>query len=119
MDIEETQIHAARTRGTQSERRAVPCAAVTTKSTQGEFSTSAQWWSHEDKIRVTSIPQYVPPAPDGRRISKAATFRWTTRGLRGVRLRRFKIGGAWHTTLQELDRWSALLTAEAEAGAVA
>lgn len=48
-------------------------------------------------------------------MSIASAYRWTTAGLRGVRLRRFRVGGNWCTTTEELARWSAALTAAAEA----
>ncbi|MBL8738579.1 MAG: DUF1580 domain-containing protein, partial [Planctomycetes bacterium] len=51
----------------------------------------------------------------GRRVSIASVYRWTTAGLHGVRLRRFRVGGCWCTTTEELARWSAALTAAAEA----
>jgi len=66
-------------------------------------------------MRVTDVPRHVPPLPDGRRVSVTSAFRWTLTGLHGIRLRRFKIGGTWHTTQQEIDRWSRALTAMAEA----
>ncbi len=71
------------------------------------------WWAHEEAIRVTDIPRHVPPTRAGKRVSAATAFRWTLAGLGGVRLRRFKIGGAWHTTREELVRWSQALTSMA------
>lgn len=76
---------------------------------------AAPWWAGESSVRVSDIPRHVPPLPDGRRVSVASAFRWTTSGLRGVRLRRFRVGGVWATTTEELARWSAALTAAAEA----
>ena len=73
------------------------------------------WWSGETALRIGDVPKHVPPTPAGNRVSVASVYRWTCSGLHGVRLRRFKVGGAWHTTLEELGRWSAALTASAEA----
>jgi len=75
----------------------------------------ACWWTGEHQTRLSDLPRYLPPLPDGRRVSIASVYRWTTAGLRGVRLRRFRIGGVWCTTTEELARWSAALTAAAEA----
>lgn len=73
------------------------------------------WWTAEEAIRISDIPRVVPPRPDGRKVSVDAAFRWSLVGLRGIRLRRFKLGGAWHTTREELVRWSSSLTSAAEA----
>lgn len=76
---------------------------------------AAPWWAGEFSVRVSDVPRYVPPLPNGRRVSIASVYRWTTAGLHGVRLRRFRVGGCWCTTTEELARWSAALTAAAEA----
>ncbi len=62
----------------------------------------------------TVLPRILPPRPDGRRVSIDAVYRWSLRGLHGVRLRRFRVGGAWCTTTEELTRWSAAITAATE-----
>jgi hypothetical protein len=71
------------------------------------------WWSGEEAVRISDLPRLVPPLPDGRRVSLASVYRWVTAGLDGVRLRRFRLGGVWHSTRQELDRWAAELTRRA------
>ncbi|MCC7065843.1 MAG: DUF1580 domain-containing protein [Planctomycetes bacterium] len=71
---------------------------------------AAPWWAGETAIRVSDLPRHLPPAASGKRVSAATAFRWTLAGLHGVRLRRFKIGGSWHTTCEELARWSRVLT---------
>jgi hypothetical protein len=80
---------------------------------------SAPWWQGETAISVSAIPQHVPARPDGdpskletkwRPVSAATAWRWTLRGIGGVRIRRFRTGGTWCTTLQELARWQAALT---------
>lgn len=78
-------------------------------------AASAPWWAGEQAIRISDVPRHIPPLPDGRRVSLASVYRWSLNGLRGVRLRRFKVGGTWCSTTQELARWSAALTAAAEA----
>jgi len=69
------------------------------------------WWLDEAKIRVSDIPSHVPSLLGGRKVSKATAWRWTLHGVRGLRIRRFRVGGAWCTTLEELGRWQAALTA--------
>lgn len=71
------------------------------------------WWAGESSIRLGDVPRVLPPLPDGRRVSVASVYRWSTAGLRGVRLRRFRVGHVWCTTVAELDRWSAELTRRA------
>jgi hypothetical protein len=72
------------------------------------------WWVGEDQIRISSIPAEVPRCPDGSKVSLASVYRWSLRGLNGVRLRRYRCGGVWCTTRQEITRWQAALTACAE-----
>jgi hypothetical protein len=71
---------------------------------------SASWWTGETPIRLTALPNHLPLLPTGRKVSLPTVFRWTTRGLHNVRLRRFKLGGGWCTTAEELNRWSVLQT---------
>ena len=71
------------------------------------------WWRGEQAIRLSRLPRFMPRTADGRRVSQATAYRWATAGLRGIRLRRFKSGGSWCTTREELHRWTALLTEEA------
>jgi hypothetical protein len=77
-------------------------------------STASAWWVGESSIRVSDIPRHVPRQANGRPVSAATAWRWTLRGLRGVCIRRFKVGGTWCTTLEELTRWQAALTWAAE-----
>lgn len=62
-------------------------------------------------MRLSDLPRMLPPLPNGGRVSLASVYRWTTAGLRGVRLRRYRCAGAWATTRQELTRWQAAQTA--------
>ena len=86
--------------------RPVPARSV--RRTRG---LESRWWVNEEPIRLSVVPRCIPAAADGRRVSIASVYRWTLAGLNGVVLRRFRIGGAYCTTRQELDRWSAALTA--------
>lgn len=85
------------------------------KATSLTGSQRAPWWRGETSIRVSDIPRHVPPTPTGRAVNASTAWRWTLRGIRGVRIRRFRVGGTWCTTLEELARWQAALTAAAEA----
>jgi hypothetical protein len=68
------------------------------------------WWIGEKAIRVSSIPQHIPTLPDGRLVSTATAWRWTNRGLYGMCIRRFRVGGAFCTTIEELARWQQSIT---------
>lgn len=77
-------------------------------------ATDAPWWGSETAVRLSDLPRHLPPLPKGRHVSVASVYRWTLAGVHGIRLRRFRAGGgAWATTLQELARWQAALTAAA------
>jgi hypothetical protein len=73
------------------------------------------WWAGESPVRLSDLPRLLPPLPSGARTSAASIYRWTTRGLGGVRLRRFKHGGGWATTAEELLRFQQARTLEAAA----
>lgn len=68
------------------------------------------WWTGEDAVRLSSLPGLLPPRRDGRRISIATCYRYSLTGVCGVRLRRFRVGGGWATTAQELARWQRAVT---------
>lgn len=71
------------------------------------------WWAGEAHLWISDLPQHVPPLPNGKRVSIASVYRWTLTGVRGIRMRRFRCGGRWATTEEELGRWQAALTQEA------
>lgn len=72
------------------------------------------WWADERTTPLALAPQHLPLRGDGHRISVATVYRWTTAGVNGVRLRRFRGGGrGWCTTVEELHRLLAALTAMA------
>ncbi|MFY9343248.1 MAG: hypothetical protein WAT39_12200 [Planctomycetota bacterium] len=77
-------------------------------------SSSSCWWNGEAAVRISALPSIIPPLPDGRRVSVATCWRWSLRGLGGIKLRRFKVGAVWHTTREEVTRWSRSLTSAAE-----
>ncbi len=70
------------------------------------------WWAGEQAVPLALAPQHLPQRGDGRLVSVATVYRWTTAGVSGVRLRRFRGGGrGWCTTVEELQRLLAALTA--------
>lgn len=71
---------------------------------------AVSWWTGEDPVRLSCVPRHVPVRPSGRPVSKAVVYSWTTKGLLGIKLRRFRVGAQWCTTMQELARWQAALT---------
>lgn len=89
---------------------------MSTTARRAARDLASSWWAGEEQVRLSDLPRLLPPLPDGGRVSLASVYRWTTRGLRGVRLRRFRCAGGWATTREELARWQAAMTA-AEAGA--
>lgn len=78
------------------------------------------WWAGEEVVALGAVPNLLPQKLDGRRHTVQSVYNWTTVGLRGVRLRRFKAAGSYATTREELARWQAAITeiAEAEAAGV-
>jgi hypothetical protein len=72
------------------------------------------WWSGETAIPLHEVPGLLPNRRNGSRISLATVYRWTgPAGIGGVRLRRYRPAGArgYATTLEELERFAAALTA--------
>jgi len=74
---------------------------ITAKNPQ----VAGPWWAGESPVRLSDLPRLLPPLPSGARTSIKSIYRWSTRGLGGVRLRRFKHGGGWATTAEELLRF--------------
>jgi hypothetical protein len=78
--------------------------------TRNTADRSGAWWVGEDQLRISAVPAEVPRCADGSKVSLASVYRWSLRGLNGVRLRRYRSGGAWCTTKQEVARWQFALT---------
>jgi len=99
------------------------CATVRNRSPQCvrmrriKLQRQAPWWTGEKPIRLGDVAKHVPRRPNGRRMSIQSIFRWTTAGVAGVRLRRFRAPGCWATTVEEVHRFLAAVT-EAEGGDV-
>ena len=69
------------------------------------------WWDGEEPIRLSCLPRRIPEHSANLGIGRASAYRWATKGIGGVVLRRFKWGGVWCTTKQEIVRWQQALTA--------
>lgn len=69
------------------------------------------WFGGETPIPLQLVPRHLPPSGTGAPRSTQTIYRWTTIGVRGVRLRRFRGGGSgWCTTVQEIERFLSALT---------
>lgn len=71
------------------------------------MASMIEWWAGERAVRLSCVPRLLAPRHNGRAVHRDTVYRWTTEGMRGVVLRRFLVGGQWHTTREELARWVA------------
>lgn len=60
----------------------------------------------ENLIPLRDVPRCLPPRPNGKRLHISAVYRWTLRGVRGVRLETVKIGGTTYTSREAIQRFS-------------
>ena len=82
--------------------------------TPNHATSCSPWWSGETAIPLHQVPGQLPLRRNGKPVSLTTVYRWTgPHGVDGVRLRRFRPAGArgFATTLQELERFAAALTA--------
>lgn len=63
--------------------------------------------------KLFSVPRAVELAT-GRRPHPATCFRWRQRGISGVRLETFKVGGRRETSVEAVHRFIAATTAAAD-----
>ncbi len=68
------------------------------------------WWAGEDAVRLSILGRFVPQRASGKPITVRAVYHWAIHGIGGIKLRRFRCGGAWCTTKQEFARWQVALT---------
>ncbi len=71
---------------------------------------SAESLLDEELIPVQELPARLPPARSGRRLHRAAVWRWVTDGLKGpeggrVRLEALRMGRRWVTSKQAVARF--------------
>jgi hypothetical protein len=72
------------------------------------------WFAGETPVALHQVPKLLPPRSNGKHVSLNTVYRWTgPAGVHGVRLRRYRPAGArgFATTVEELQRFSAALTA--------
>jgi hypothetical protein len=67
----------------------------------------------ENLVSLRDVPRCIPPRPNGKRLHVSAVYRWTLRGLKGIRLETVKIGGTTYTSREAIQRFSDLLTGTA------
>src|SRR4051812_48707200 len=63
----------------------------------------------ESLFTLTEVPEHVPKAR-GRRIHTSTIWRWTKRGIRGVKLETIRIGGRTYTSTEALSRFFLVLS---------
>jgi hypothetical protein len=69
----------------------------------------------QDPIPVGRIPDHVPKNPrTGKKVSKAAGYRWIYTGVRGEKLETFFIGGLRYTSKEALERFFTAIKAAAD-----
>jgi hypothetical protein len=66
--------------------------------------------AEENLIAIRDVPRRLPPRPNGKLLHISAVYRWTLRGLKGVRLETVRIGGTTYTSREALQRFSERLT---------
>jgi len=63
----------------------------------------------EQLVPLRRVPQELE-SRGGKRPHVSAVHRWRQNGLKGVRLEAIQVGGAWHTSIEALDRWFKAVT---------
>jgi len=64
----------------------------------------------ETLVPLREIPNLLPVRRNGKKLHISAVYRWTTSGVRGVRLDSVRIGGTCFSSLQALQRFSEKLS---------
>lgn len=68
--------------------------------------------TNEILMALRDVPRCLPPRPNGKRLHISAVYRWTLRGVKGVRLETVKIGGTAYTSREAIQRFSERLSGE-------
>lgn len=63
---------------------------------------------------LRDVPRHLPVRPNGKRLHISAVYRWTMRGVKGVRLETMKLGGSTYTSREALQRFSERLSISPE-----
>lgn len=61
--------------------------------------------TNEDLIRLNEVPKLLPKRPNGKRIHISAIYRWSQKGIRGIKLATIRIGGTTYTSRQAIQRF--------------
>lgn len=64
----------------------------------------------ENLVPLRDVPRCLPPRPSGKRLHISAVYRWTLRGVKGIRLETVKIGGTTYTSREAIQRFSERLS---------
>jgi hypothetical protein len=59
----------------------------------------------EELLTLCQAAKLIPSARKGKKTSPSTLFRWTSRGLQGIRLETIKVGGARRTSKEALTRF--------------
>lgn len=70
--------------------------------------------SEEHLLSLREASRRLPSARSGKSVHVSTLYRWTTRGVRGVRLETVRIGGTVFTSQEALQRFAAKLSSADE-----
>lgn len=70
--------------------------------------------TQESLMLLRDVPRHLPVRPNGKRLHISAVYRWTMRGVKGVRLETMKLGGSTYTSREALQRFSERLSISPE-----
>jgi hypothetical protein len=64
---------------------------------------------HEQLIPLSQVPKlsFIPKRKNGKRIHVSTIFRWAQRGIGGIQLQTWQVGGTKCTTIDALDHFFA------------
>lgn len=58
-----------------------------------------------DYIPLKEVPRLIPYRKNGKPVHISTVWRWASRGVRGCRLKTWKLGGATCTTKKAIDQF--------------
>ncbi|NLF08870.1 MAG: DUF1580 domain-containing protein [Pirellulaceae bacterium] len=75
--------------------------------------------SCEKVVSLTTATKLLPTRRQGKRPDVCTLYRWTSNGVRGIRLESLMVGGTRCTSVEALQRFFDALTAQADGQPVA